>query len=291
MTPSYEASFGLHERPFSLTPDPRYFFKSRSHGRATESLTFGLRRQEQFLLVTGDLGIGKTTVARVLLDQLRRKGPVSFVRSPLLTPGGLFRLLLEDFGALGPDDQARVNDATPHELHDLVSEFLHRREADADGAIVLVDEAHTLPPVLVEQVLSLAGFNRGGRKLLRFVLIGQSTSADSGVIGVRTLDDRVTTNARLLPLGREECAQYVGHRMATAGASPGVFAPRALDVLHDVSGGMPRLVNLLCERALQEAASQGKAKVEPDMVDASASALQLLRSRPRRFRWFTRRVS
>jgi general secretion pathway protein A len=289
MTPSYETSFGLHERPFSLTPDPRYFFKSRSHGRATESLTFGLRRQEQFLLVTGDLGIGKTTVSRVLVDQLRRKGPVSFVRTPLVTPGGLLRLLLEDFGAF--QEIQPVSQSTPHELRDLLVEFLRARPSDEDAAIVLVDEAHTLPPLLVDQVLALAALDGAHDKLLRFVLVGQSASADASALGLRLLDERVTTRARLLPLGREECAQYVAHRMAVAGAGPGIFTPRALDVLHDLSGGMPRLINLLCERALQEAAREGRNRVEPGMVDASASALHLLRARSRRFRWFSRRVS
>src|SRR5262245_1027490 len=100
MTPGYESCFGLVERPFSLTPDTRYFFRNSAHGRMLEALTFGLRRREPFLLVTGDLGVGKTMLGRVLADQLRRKGPVSVVSNPLVTPEQLFRLLIEDFSGL-----------------------------------------------------------------------------------------------------------------------------------------------------------------------------------------------
>ena len=294
MVVNYEASFGFVERPFSLTPDPKYFFKSRSHGRAIETLTFGLRRRERFLLVTGDLGVGKTVLCRTLLGQIRRRGPVSFIRNPLLTPAGLFRLLLEDFAALSDNEGGleRMNEASPAELGELLAGFVRGLAPTRETGIIVVDEAHALPPVMVEQILSLAALEPEGEPVLQFVLIGQSAAGESGALGIRALDERVTTNARLLPLGRDECADYVAHRLSVAGAgATRLFSSKAIDALYAISGGTPRLVNLLCERALQEAAARGARTVEPQMIDAAVSDLDLLRARPRRFRWFSKRVS
>jgi type II secretory pathway predicted ATPase ExeA len=294
MSPGYESFFGLVERPFSLTPDPNYFFKSRSHGRAIELLNVGLRRREQFLLVTGDLGVGKTTLCRTLVEQLRRKTPVSFVRNPLLTPGGLYRLLIEDFGALPFDaaKRARFESATPFQLRDQLLQFLGNVSRRAYAAVVVIDEAHTMPALLVEQVLGLAALEQNGQKLMQLVLVGQAGPGDQSTLGIGALDQLVSTSVRLQPMAREECAGYVAHRLVIAGAgATASFTPRAVDVLYRLSNGVPRLVNLLCERALQEAAVQATHSVESAMIDAAASDLELLRPRPKRFRWFFKRVS
>jgi len=292
MTPGYESFFGLVERPFSLTPDPKYFFQSRSHSRAIESLTFGLRANQPLLLVTGDLGVGKTLMARTLVEQLRRRALVSLVSNPLVTPGELFRLLLSDFGAApGMHTSGHGADATPAELNDQLIAFLSRLNTPRDGAVVVIDEAHTLPVAIIAHLLSLAGVDSGG-KLLQLVFFGQSAIGEPGALGIRAIDEQSPAKVRLLPLGRDECAAYVAHRLTLAGGgTTPSFTPRAIDMLYGVSGGVPRLVNLLCERALQEAASHQSHKIEPSMIEAASSALQLLRARPRRFRWFSRRVS
>jgi len=292
-TVSYESFFGLVERPFSLTPDPKYFFKSRSHGRAIETVTFALRRRERFLLITGDLGVGKTVLCRTLVEQLRRRLLVSFVSNPLLTPGGLIRLLLEDFGAATTDDvdQGHANAATPYQLHDALVEFLSSIPNNREGAVIVIDEAHTMPSVVVEHLLSLVALENNGNSLVQLVVVGQPTTIEPTLIGVRAVDERVSTKARLMPLSRDECAAYVAHRLMIAGGSAVSFTPRAIDTLFGLSGGVPRLVNLLCERALQEGAAADSHKIEPSMIDAASSALELLRARPRRFRWFTKRVS
>jgi MSHA biogenesis protein MshM len=268
---SYESFFGLAERPFSLTPDTRYFFKSRSHGQALETLAFGLRQRERVLLVTGDLGIGKTVLCRMLAEQLRRRTRVALISSPLMSVENLTRMLETELGlgnGLGhPDPDKR------------------------DGAILIIDEAHTLPLALVDHLLPLT---RVEGDPLQIVLIGEPRGGThgGGGLGINGLNEQISTKARLLPLGRDECASYVSHRLSLAGiASTARFAPRAIDTLYGLSGGMPRLLNLLCERALQEAAAAGAHTIDPAAVEAAASALQLLRVRPRRFRWFGRRVS
>lgn len=269
MSRGYEAFFGLEERPFSLTPDPRYFFKSRSHGRAIEMLTFSLRRREQFLVVTGDLGVGKTMLCRTFQEQLRRHGPVAYVGNPLLSPVAFSRLLCEDLGLTA------------------IAELGVRRP----GGVILIDEVHTMPLAVVDHLLALSVIE-GVDPPVQFVLVGQAAPGDPVRLGVQELDELVSTKIRLLPLERGECAAYVEHRLRVAGGSQGVeFSSRASEYVFALSGGVPRLVNLLCERALQEAAAAGTQIIEPGTIDVAAATLQLLRARSRRFRWFTKRVS
>jgi general secretion pathway protein A len=270
MPPGYESFFGLDERPFSLTPDPKYFFTSRSHGRALAALTSGFCERERFLLVTGDLGLGKTVLCRTVLEQFRAHGPVTYISSPLITRDAFDRMLLRDFGKASLDEL----EAVPAE------------------AIIIVDEAHTVPGELLEHLLGVARRQVNGDYLFRIAFVGQSAPGDPTRVGVADIDGRVTSKIRLLPLGHEELPAYVAHRLAMAGSNHTVhFSPRAYDYVFALSGGVPRLVNLLCERALQEAAAGGTHRIEPSTIDVAAGALQLLHARPRRFRWFSRRAS
>ena len=266
MSAGYERFFGLTARPFSLTSDPQYFFKSRSHGRAFETVTFALRANQRFLLVTGDLGVGKTMLCRTLVEQLRRRVPVAFLASPLIDSDGLERLLVEDFSLPS----------------------LAALQAIKNGAVIIVDQADTMPTGLLQALLSLSH-----RQVeFRFVFVGQSASGDPLRLGVPEIDDLAGASVRLLPLSRGECAAYIEHRLQVAGADRSIhFSEKTYESVFALSGGVPRLVNLLCERALQEAASIGSRVIEPGAIDAAASALQLLRARQRRFRWFGKRVS
>ncbi|MGH9176644.1 MAG: ExeA family protein, partial [Vicinamibacterales bacterium] len=219
---------------------------------------------------------------------------VSFVANPLLTPSGLFRLLLEDFGALSAEDRYGDNPAgaTSHQLRDLLVACLDRARTTGTGAVIIIDEAQTLPLSVVEHLLVLGALQDQHEQPLQLVLVGQPLLSEPGATGVRALNEHVSTKARLMPLGRDECSAYVAHRLAVAGAeAPAIFTSSAIEMLYALSGGVPRLLNLLAERALQEAAVQRSHKVGPAMIDAAASALELLRGTTRRFRWFTRKVS
>jgi general secretion pathway protein A len=290
MPPGYESFFGFTERPFSLTSDPKYFFRGGSHGRALESLIFGLRRQEGVLLVAGDVGVGKTVLCRALVEQQRRRGPVAFVPNPLITPSELFRLLLEDFGVAPSSDEARsLAAAEPHELHYLLEAYFSRM-LPGSPATVIVDDAHRLPVVVVQHLLGLAAPEPNRERALQLVFIGHATGGEALRVGLPLIDERAGARARLAPLGRDECGAYVVHRLRVAGSGARVsFSPRAVDVLYGLSGGVPRHINLLCDRALQEASSRAACRVEPAMIAVAASSLELLRARPRRFRWFSRR--
>jgi general secretion pathway protein A len=262
----YETFFGLTDRPFSLAPDPKYFFRGRGHGRALESLIFALRRRDPFLLLTGDLGVGKTTVSRMLLEQLRRRAPVAYFSNPLLSVADFERVLLDRSGAAALDELR-------------------------DGAIVIIDEAHLAPVAIVDMLrrLSNAAIARGN--VMPVVLAAQPSENNVTTVALRRLDHQIATRTRLLPFGREDCAAYVAHRLRAAGGSDLAFTARANDVVLRLSGGVPRLINLLCEHALHEAAAAGSHTIEAAFVESAAAALELRRARPRRFRWFDKRVS
>ena len=167
----------------------------------------------------------------------------------------------------------------------MLDEFLLDLRSGKDSAILIIDEAHSLPPTTVNQVIELALLESNREKVLQVLLAGQSSSAGNATIP-KPLDERLSTRARLLPLERDECERYVSHRLTIAGGPHVSFSTRALEVIYALSGGVPRLVNLLCERALQEGAAAGSRRIEPEMVESAASALELLRLRPKRFRWF-----
>jgi type II secretory pathway predicted ATPase ExeA len=291
MTPGYESFFGLVERPFSLTPDVRYFFKNSSHGRILETLTFGLRRREPFLLVAGDLGVGKTILGRVLTEQLRRKGPVSFVSNPLVTPEHLFRLLAEDFNGIPAAGRTADTTLSADDHFDLLTQTLAELQKMRAPAVAIIDDANRLPAAVVEQLMALALPEPGRDLSLQVVLLGQPPAHAPMALG-NAIDERIATRGRLVAFSRDECVDYIGHRLRVAGASARpIFSTRAIDVLFGLSNGLPRLVNLLCERALQDAAAQQAETIEASLIASAASALELSLARPRRFRWFSKRVS
>jgi general secretion pathway protein A len=284
MAPGYESFFGLFERPFSLTPDARYHFRSRAHARALAGLSAGLARHAPILLLTGDLGTGKSTLCRTLARTCRRSTTVSYITNGLLSPDELYRRLLQDLlGAALAAGQAVLQRATRNELAVMVVETLRDRVGPAP--LVMIDEAHLLPPVTVDHILSLAALDRDGRPLLQVLLASQPAAAGVPALPP-AVEESVLHRARLTPLDRDEFEAYIQHRLQVAGGAPLVIAPRTLDVLYSLSGGIPRLLNLLCERAMQEAAALGLRRLEHTMVETAATSLAMLRLRSQRFRWF-----
>ena len=276
------------QRPFSLTPDPKFYFRSRSHARAFDALSSAVARRESIMLVVGDLGVGKTTLCRTLLDLQERRSRAALVGNALLSPDDLLRLMLLDLGALSNDeiDQARLRSAPRGELLDMFDQFLARMKAESDGAVLIVDEAHCLPPATKEQVLEIAALSSNHDRVLQLILAGQPSLGGGASIMPPSKDERLMPRARLLPLERDECARYITHRLDVAGAGGVTFSPQAVEMIYSLSGGVPRLVNLLGERGLQEAANAEASSVEPSMIQSAASALDLIRLRPKRFRWY-----
>lgn len=284
--PDYEVFFRFSQRPFSLTPDPKFYFRSRSHGRAFDALSAAIARRDSLILVIGDLGVGKTTLCRTLMESQERKSRSALVGNALLTTEDLLRLMLQDLGAIPKADarQGRLGQAKLVDLLHQFEQFLGELQQANDGAVVIIDEAHSLPQATMEQIVEIASLESNRHKVLQFLLAGQP--AVGGGTLPRLVADRLAVRARLLPLERDECERYVHHRLTIAGGAAVTFSAPSIEVLYALSGGVPRLVNLLCERALQEAASAHSNRIEPAMIDAAASALDLLRIRPKRFRWY-----
>jgi general secretion pathway protein A len=288
--PDYEAFFRISQRPFSLTPDPKFYFRSRSHSRVFDTLSAAIARRDSLMLVIGDLGVGKTTLCRTLMESPERTSRSALVGNALLSPEDLLRLMLQDLGAIPKGDASAgtLGNALRADLLQQFDRFLGELHAANDSALMIIDEAHSLPPATMEQIVEIASLDSNRHKVLQFLLAGQPTVGGGGMLP-RLVDERLTVRARLLPLERDESERYVHHRLTIAGGAAVTFSAPAIEMIYALSGGVPRLVNLLCERALQEAASALANRIEPGMIEAAASALDLSRIRQRRFRWFATR--
>lgn len=283
----YATFFKFAQRPFSLTPDPRFYFRSRSHGRVFDAVSAAVLRRESLMLIVGDLGVGKTTLCRTLMASQQRTQRAALVGNALLSPEDLLRLMLQDLGAIpsGDSRQARLAAATLTELMRQFDDFLIALHESADGAMLIIDEAHSLPPATMEQVIEMARLESNRHQVMQFLLAGQPAIGGNR-LPLGGVDRRLTVRARLLPLERDECEHYVYHRLRVAGGTAVAFNSQSLEMIYALSAGLPRLVNLLCERALREAAAAETDRIEASMISSAASALDLMRIRPRRFRWY-----
>lgn len=287
--PMHEDYFGFSEKPFSLTPDPKYLYRSASHGSAFELLQYAIRRREGFVVVTGDIGTGKTTLCRAVLDQLDRHTFTALVLNPFLSEDDLLRAILQDFGVVSREEikRGRLAGVSKQELIEALNEFLLSLQPIGAGALLIIDEAQNLPLQTLEQIRILSNLETDKEKLLQIVLVGQPNLKDLlRSAALRQLDQRISIRFELLPLTLEETCAYVGHRLTIAGGGSAVnFSPRALSTVYRYSGGIPRLINLLCDRALLGAYVERTSRVTHHMVTAGAASLEL---RPvRRHTWPT----
>jgi len=264
----YEEYFSLKERPFSLTPDPDFLFLSGSHQQALDHLLFGLESGEGFIVVTGDIGVGKTTVCRALLRRLPERFATALVVNTLLTEKELLRTVLDDFGVPVPD-------GTRKDLLDALNRFLLAEAEAGRRPVLIIDEAQNLAPSLLEQVRLLSNLETEKRKLLQIVLFGQKELQEKlRLPQLRQFDQRITVRATILPLDLRETSRYIQYRMSVAGAAGSSFlSPAAERLLHRRSRGVPRRINQLCDRALLAACVRNAARVERDDVVRAAASL------------------
>ncbi len=291
----YEDYYGFTEKPFSLTPDPKYLFKSASHASAFELLQYAVRRREGFVVITGDIGTGKTTLCRALLEQIDRRTFTALVLNPFLSEEDLLRLILQEFGVVSREEmkRGRLAGVSKQELIETLNEFLLSLQAIGAQALLIIDEAQNLPLQVLEQIRILSNLETAKEKLLQIVLVGQSNLKDVlRRAELRQLDQRVSIRYDLKPLTAEETAAYVQHRLSVAGGGAAVaFVPKALARVHQYTQGIPRLINLLCDRALLTAYSAHGTRVAADVVDTAAVSLELERPRRRMRGWFRQRLA
>jgi len=241
----YEAFYGLNEKPFNLTPDPRFLFLSEKHKEAFAHLLYGIKNRTGFIMVSGEVGTGKTTICRSLLNQLDSDIEVAFIFNPFLSPEELLRKINEDFGILS---QGR----TVKELIDELNEYLLDRNAQGKNCVLVIDEAQDLSPTVLEQIRLLSNLETETQKLLQIVLIGQPELAENLQLPqLRQLNQRITARYHLRPLDEKETLQYIAYRLTTAGGRGQVrFTPGAIRAVYKATGGTPRVINAICDRAL-----------------------------------------
>jgi len=264
----YAAHFGLAREPFSLAPDPHFLFMSERHREALAHLLYGVRGGGGFVLLTGEIGAGKTTIARGFLEQLPAGCVVAYVFNPQLSALELLQTLLGEFGL--PPLQGPERDSLKAHI-DALNRFLLAVHAQGRQALVVIDEAQALEPALLEQLRLLTNLETAERKLLQIVLIGQP-ELRGRIAGLEQLAQRVVARYHLGALTPDETAHYVEHRLGVAGLQgPLPFDRPALRALHERTGGVPRRINLLADRALLGAYGQGQRQVGAALVERAAA--------------------
>jgi general secretion pathway protein A len=261
----YESYYGLREKPFSLTPDPKYLYLSRRHTEAFAHLEFGHRERGGFVVITGEVGTGKTTLARSFLAQLGPQTASAVVLYPALSAAELLRSILQDLHV--PDPGPSLKD-----LVDALHRFLLRARREGRDVVLLIDEAQDLSPEVLEQVRLLSNLETDTEKLIQIVLMGQSELHDMlARRELRQLAQRVTARYHLSALGEIETGEYVRHRLQVAGGAGRVtFTRAALRAVHRASGGVPRLINLVCDRALLGGYVKAVREIDAALVRAAA---------------------
>jgi general secretion pathway protein A len=263
----YTSFFGLSEKPFAITPDPRYLYLSERHAEALAHLLYGINESGGFIQLTGEVGTGKTTVVRTMLSRVPHHADVAVILNPRVTPGEFLLTICEELGlSIGEADRNSVK-----QMVDALNRRLLEAHAEGRRIIVLVDEAQNLDIDVLEQVRLLTNLETPTQKLLQIILIGQPELRELlDHTDLRQLAQRITGRYHLKPLSREETKGYVRHRLRVAGATEAIFTPAALSEVHRLSMGIPRVINVACDRALLGAYTQETRKITAALVRRAA---------------------
>jgi general secretion pathway protein A len=275
----YEDYYGFARAPFNLTPDPRFLYRSASHDLALQQVWQAIRRKEGFLVLTGDIGTGKTTLCRTLLEQFDATTFTALILNPFLSVEELLREVLLSFGVTSREalHSGRLGTASKHELVRTLHDFLRSLIPLRSSAVLIIDEAQHLSPEVLEEIRILSNLETPDQKLLQIVLAGQLSLLDIlHQQNMRQLDQRVSIRCVLTPLNREEVEAYIAHRLWVARGSASLeFTPAALDLVHALTGGVPRMINLLCDRALMAGREREADRISDAEVRAGAAAIGL----------------
>ena len=281
---TYEPYYGLKEKPFSLSSDPRFLYKSRAHAAVYDDLRAGIRRREGLIVLTGDIGTGKTTLCRSVLKDLDRKTFSTFVPDPFVSREDLLKMLLIDFGVMSVDDlkSGRLNGASRPDLSYPLYEFLKALVPLQAFAVLVIDEAQNLPLSLLEEIRILSDLE-GPEKLLQVVLVGQLELLPKlKDPSMRQVDQRISVRCQLQALDRAAVAGYIAHRLTIAGGGTDRvdFSEDALDIVYRATNGNPRLINLVCDKSLHHGHLTRTFSIGPEIVTQALAELGVTQLTP-----------
>jgi general secretion pathway protein A len=262
----YLSHFGLADNPFSIAPNPDYLFMSPRHREALAHLTFGLKESGGFVMLTGEVGTGKTTVSRKLLQDLSDDTQTAVILNPTLSALELLATVCDELGV-----SYDMENATLKSFTDKILRKLADNHANNINTVLIIDEAQHLMPEVLEQLRLLTNLETTREKLLKVVLIGQPELQQLLRRNeLRQLAQRVTARYHLLPLTKAEVALYIAHRLQVADGNPSIFSKAALNTLFKTSGGIPRVINLLCDKAMSLAYTMQRPTIQHSLVIAAS---------------------
>ncbi len=265
----YLEYYGLSEPPFDITPNPRFLFYSAKHREAFNHLLYGIRERKGFVQMTGEVGSGKTTLCRALLEELDAHFSTALILNPVLSASELIKAIAIEFGL-------PVNGLDRLDTLAVINQFLLQQVERGKETVLIIDEAQDLTDELLEQVRLLSNLETDNRKLLQIVLMGQPELRDRlNNPRLRQLRQRITVRYHLLPLSRFEVMQYVQHRLEVSGASGSPYFTRpAFWRVYRYSKGVPRLVNAVCDKALLAGFVQQRERIDFNMVGHAVRELE-----------------
>jgi general secretion pathway protein A len=270
----YTEFFGLNEKPFAITPDPRYLYMSARHTDALAHLLYGISESGGFIQLTGEVGTGKTTLIRSVLERLPEKAEIALILSPQLTTIEFLATIVQELHCAAPTER------TVKAHIDVLNAHLMQAHADGRRVVLIVDEAQTLSPELLEQVRLLTNLETSKQKLLQIILIGQPELRELlDRPEMRQIAQRITGRYHLEPLQKDDTRAYVSHRLRVAGAQSDIFTKRAIDSLYKHSRGIPRLINVIADRALLAGYTRDERRVDTKLVSAAAAEVFGVRRR------------
>ncbi|MFZ3136676.1 MAG: AAA family ATPase [Thermodesulfovibrionales bacterium] len=272
----YKEHFGLKELPFSISPDPRYLYLSHQHREALAHLMYGLQSEGCFVMLTGEVGTGKTTISRCVLEQIPKNTDIAFILNPKVTAEELLATVCDELDIRYPADNKSIK-----VFIDLINQHLLDAYARGRRTVIIIEEAQNLMADVLEQVRLLTNLETNQHKLLQLIIIGQPEFRDMlSRPDMEQLSQRITARYHLGSLSKEEVRAYVDHRLKIAGGSGQIFPDATIARLHQLSRGIPRLINVICDRTLLGAYAQGKDTV--DIITLLQAAQEVFGKKKRR---------
>jgi type II secretory pathway predicted ATPase ExeA len=268
----YREHFGLKQEPFNITADPAFLYLSRSHREALAQLSYGIKARKGFVVLTGEVGTGKTTLINGLLDELDSDTRTALIFSHIANPFDLLRYTCNEFGLRSPEHSR--DDF--YEYLALLNDYLFESYRSGKNCALIIDEAQNLSSEVLESVRLLSNFETSKDKLLQILLVGQpELSSRLNSQELRQLKQRVTVRYHLRSLTLKECQAYISSRLQVAGGDPLLFTPKAVEVIYACSGGIPRVINVMCDGALMTAYGLRKTYIDDSLIRQVAEDLQI----------------